>query len=99
MQTRMLTSFNVSFPVIFSGCSGVASASALNYVSWVTVGFIFQYVLRRRHSPWWSKYNYVLSAALDSGVAISAVLIFFILQYPKNGEIGLNNIRVWWGNT
>jgi hypothetical protein len=40
-----------------------------------------------------------LSAALDSGVAVSAVLIFFILQYPKNGDIGINNIQVWWGNS
>jgi len=41
----------------------------------------------------------VLSAALDSGVAVSVVLIFFCLQYPKNGTIGLNTIQTWWGNT
>jgi hypothetical protein len=41
----------------------------------------------------------VLSAALDSGVAIGVVLIFFLLQYPKNGTIGANNIQKWWGNT
>jgi hypothetical protein len=41
----------------------------------------------------------VLSAALDSGVAVSAVLIFFILQYPQNGNIGLHTIQSWWGNT
>jgi hypothetical protein len=45
------------------------------------------------------KYNYVLSAALDSGVAIGVVLIFFCLQYPKNGTIGSDNVQVWWGNT
>lgn len=41
----------------------------------------------------------VLSAALDSGVAISAILIFFCLQYPMNGDIGKNTIQTWWGNT
>lgn len=41
----------------------------------------------------------VLSAALDSGVAISAVVIFFCLQYPRNGTVGANNIVTWWGNT
>lgn len=46
-------------------------------VPWAIVGFIFQFVIRRRHFAWWSKYNYVLSAALDSGVAISIVVIFF----------------------
>jgi hypothetical protein len=26
------------------------------------------------------------------------VIIFFVLQYPKNGAIGLNTIQKWWGN-
>ena len=41
----------------------------------------------------------VLSAALDSGVAISAILIFFCLQYPRNNTIGADTIQTWWGNT
>ena len=86
--------FNFSFLVIFSGTGYIPPASAVNYVPWAIVGFIFQYVIRRRHFSCWTKYSYVLSAALDSSVAIAAVLIFFILQYPKNGDIGLNNIQV-----
>lgn len=94
-----INSWLVSFPVIFNGTGYIPPASAVNYVPWTIVGFIFQYVIRRRHFSWWTKYNYVLSAALDSGVAISVVLIFFILQYPMNGAIGLNTIQKWWGNT
>ena len=41
----------------------------------------------------------VLSAGLDAGYAIGLVLIFFTLQYPKNGEIGINTVQAWWGNT
>jgi hypothetical protein len=41
----------------------------------------------------------VLSAALDAGVAVGMVLVFFLLQYPKNGTIGANTIQMWWGNT
>ena len=41
----------------------------------------------------------VLSAALDSGVAIAVIVIFFTLQYPRNGDIGENTIMTWWGNT
>jgi hypothetical protein len=26
-------------------------------------------------------------------------VIFFALQYPKNGTIGMNSIQNWWGNT
>ncbi|KAJ7767859.1 OPT oligopeptide transporter [Mycena maculata] len=86
-------------PVIFNGTGAIPPATALNYVPWAAVGFIFQYVIRRRHFSWWTKYNYVLSAALDSGVAVGILVIFFCLQYPRNGTIGLTNIQVWWGNT
>jgi len=89
----------VNFPVIFNGTGLIPPATAINYVPWAAVGFIFQYVIRRRHFSWWTKYNYVLSAALDSGVAISIVVIFFCLQFPKNGKIGADNIQKWWGNT
>ncbi|CAK5262981.1 unnamed protein product [Mycena citricolor] len=89
----------VNFPVIFTGTGLIPPASAINYVPWAIVGFIFQYVIRRRHFNWWTKYNYVLSAALDGGVAVSAVFIFFVLQYPRSGTIGANTIQTWAGNT
>ncbi|EPQ50620.1 small oligopeptide transporter [Gloeophyllum trabeum ATCC 11539] len=89
----------VNMPVIFTGTGLIPPASAVNYVPWAIVGFIFQYVIRRRHFAWWTKYNYVLSAALDSGVAVSIVVIFFCLQYPRNGTIGANTLAKWWGNT
>jgi len=89
----------VNFPVIFNGTGLIPPATAINYVPWAAVGFIFQYVIRRRHFSWWTKYNYVLSAALDSGVAVCIIVIFFALQFPKNGTIGVTNIAQWWGNT
>jgi len=67
----------VNWPVILSGVGLIPPASAVNYVPWAIVGFIFQYVIRRRHFSWWTKYNYVLSASMDSAVAISIVVIFF----------------------
>lgn len=66
-----------SFPVIFSGTAAIPPATAVNYVPWAIIGFIFQFVIRRRHFSWWAKYNYVLSAALDAGVAIGALFVFF----------------------
>jgi hypothetical protein len=36
---------------------------------------------------------------LDAGYAISLLVIFFALQFPENGAIGLNTIQTWWGNT
>ncbi|KAI0916710.1 hypothetical protein AcW1_010236 [Taiwanofungus camphoratus] len=84
---------------MFSGLNMIPPATALNYIPWAIVGFLFQYVIRRRRFPFWAKYNYVLSAALDAGTSISTILIYFCLQYPQNGRIGEHNILQWWGNT
>ncbi|KIK65895.1 hypothetical protein GYMLUDRAFT_38376 [Collybiopsis luxurians FD-317 M1] len=86
-------------PVIFNGTQMLPPATGINYVPSAIVGFIFQYLIRRRHFSWWTKYNYVLSAALDSGLAMSVVIIYFTLQYPRDGTIGQSTILSWWGNT
>ena len=41
----------------------------------------------------------VLSAGLDAGYAIGLMIVFFALQYPKNGTIGQSSVLSWWGNT
>lgn len=84
----------INIPVLFSGISMIPPATGINYSSWLLVGFFFQWFMRRYHFRWWMRYNYILAAGLDSGVAISLVFIFFTLQLPKGG-ITLN----WWGNT
>lgn len=57
---------------------------------------LVEYVIRRRNFRWWSKFNYVLSAGLDSGTILAVVFIFLTLQLPfSNGGVNL----VWWGNT
>ncbi|KAI0044897.1 OPT oligopeptide transporter [Auriscalpium vulgare] len=100
LQKKFPTSFiKYINPVILSGTGAIPPATAVNYVPWALVGFIFQYLIRRRAFSWWTKYNYVLAAALDAGTAISIVVIFFCLQFPRNGTIGENSILSWWGNT
>ncbi|KAJ3576811.1 hypothetical protein NP233_g147 [Leucocoprinus birnbaumii] len=89
----------LNFPLIFSGVGQIPPAAAVNYVPWAIVGFIFQYVVRRRHFSYWAKYNYVLSAALDAGTAIGVILVYFCLQYPFDGKTTLSSVRGWWGNT
>jgi OPT family small oligopeptide transporter len=57
----------------------------------IILSFIFMYWLPRHRLAWWEKYNYVLSAALTAGVALSGLVIFFAVGYnPK--------ILRWWGN-
>ncbi|CCH42883.1 Oligopeptide transporter [Wickerhamomyces ciferrii] len=58
--------------------------------------FFFSHYIKRRYIAWFEKYNYVLSAALDAGVAFSAVIIFFAVQYhPKYVDWWGNNVTAW----
>lgn len=90
-NTRLKT---VNIPLLLNGANTIPPALGINFSSWFVVAFIFQYLVRRRNFRWWSKYNYILSAALDSGTLTSVLFIFFTLQFPKNGNIQVN----WWGN-
>ncbi|KAK7682527.1 hypothetical protein QCA50_014327 [Cerrena zonata] len=90
----------INFPIFFLGAAAwVPPASGVNFIPWTIVGYVFNHVIRRRYFGWWTKYNYVLSAALDAGVAVSGVLIYFCFQYPSHGTIGKSTIGQWWGNT
>ncbi|KAH7883260.1 OPT oligopeptide transporter protein-domain-containing protein [Phlebopus sp. FC_14] len=83
----------VSTPVVLNGVSYIPPAAGINYSAWFATGFVFQYLVRKRNFAWWSKFNYVTSAALDSGTVLSALVIFFTLDFPKGG-VYIN----WWGN-
>ncbi|GAA5804072.1 hypothetical protein HPULCUR_009558 [Helicostylum pulchrum] len=83
---------HVSIPVFMLGPTPYPPAPTNVAPCWALVGFIFNYVIKRKANAWWKKYNYVLSAALDSGVAICAIIIFFAFQ---NTEV---HFPTWWGN-
>ncbi|KAF8522157.1 OPT oligopeptide transporter [Hysterangium stoloniferum] len=84
----------INMPVFLNGPSRIPPATGINYSSWFAVGFVFQYLIRTRNFAWWSKFNYILSAALDSGTGLSICAVFFFLQFPAGG-VSLN----WIGNT
>ncbi|TDL22401.1 glutathione transporter [Rickenella mellea] len=85
----------INIPLFFSVLPNVAVISPVSVAAWLTVGVIFQWYMRRKHFSWWSRYNYILSAALDAGVALAGVVIFLVLQLPRGGTINFS----WWGNT
>jgi hypothetical protein len=77
----------ISTPVLLNGVSYIPPATGINYSSWFLVGFIFQYLVRTRNFAWWRKFNYVTSAALDSGKSFffCACLMswLFIIMYSQ----------------
>jgi OPT family oligopeptide transporter len=82
----------VNMPVLLGAANQWPPAIAVSYTSWFLTGFIFNYCIFKYRQRWWQRYNYVLSAALDTGVAFAGPLIFFTLLYGnKSGP-------KWWGN-
>ncbi|XP_052196963.1 oligopeptide transporter 7-like isoform X2 [Diospyros lotus] len=81
----------VTMPLIFGATINMLPATAVNYTSWIIVGFISGFVAYRRYREWWRRHNYLLSGALDTGLAFMAVLLFLCLGMHK---IDLN----WWGS-
>ncbi|KAL4618541.1 hypothetical protein ACB092_06G018400 [Castanea dentata] len=81
----------INMPIIIGATSGMPPTRAVNYWAWGAVGIFFNFYIYRKFKAWWARHTYVLSAALDAGVAFLGIMLFFTLQ-SKN-VIGPE----WWG--
>ncbi|KAJ2318500.1 hypothetical protein IWW52_002524 [Coemansia sp. RSA 2704] len=82
---------HVYIPVILSGIVGLPPMPPVDFPMWFLFGFIFNFVIHRYWHAWWQKYNFTLSAGLDSGLALSGILQFLALAQ--------NGLKLdWWGN-
>ncbi|KAL8934263.1 MAG: hypothetical protein Q9216_005992 [Gyalolechia sp. 2 TL-2023] len=82
----------INLPILFGSLSWIPPATGLNFTSWAVTCFVFNSLIRRRKPQWWGKYTMTLSAALDSGLAIGVVVIFFGVLFP-----GWMKGFTWWG--
>ncbi|OCT51760.1 Glutathione transporter [Cladophialophora carrionii] len=82
----------INLPVLFGSLSWIPPATGLNFSIWAVVCFVFNSFLRRRAPGWWGKYTMTMSAALDSGLAFSLLIVFFGFVYP-----GWTDSFSWWG--
>ncbi|KAE8055073.1 hypothetical protein FH972_011939 [Carpinus fangiana] len=81
----------INMPVLIGATGNMPPATAVNYTTWIIVGFLSGFVAYRYRPDWWRRHNYVLSGALDAGLAFMGVLLYFCL--------GLEDISLsWWGN-
>ncbi|ONK69349.1 uncharacterized protein A4U43_C05F21930 [Asparagus officinalis] len=81
----------INMPIILGASGNMPPARSVNYIMWFVMGMLFNIVVYRRFKGWWARHNYVLSAALDAGVAFMAILTYFAL-----GIKDINGIE-WWG--
>ncbi|KAI0784380.1 OPT oligopeptide transporter [Abortiporus biennis] len=61
----------------------------------MVIGIFSQWWVRTRYPRWFTKYNYIVAAALDGGTQV----ISFILNFAVFGASGTaHNFPQWWGN-
>lgn len=77
--------------VIIGGLFNYAPYNLSYFIPGLYVSFAFNHYIKRKYSGWWEKYTYILSSALDAGVAFGGIIIFFAIWYK---DVNLN----WWGN-
>ncbi|KAF5674560.1 sexual differentiation process isp4 [Fusarium heterosporum] len=79
-------------PVVLLAGGMVWAPYNLSYI-WpaIPIGWFSWIYVRKRYIAFWAKYNYILSAAFSAGIAMSALVMFFALQY---NDVNLD----WWGN-
>lgn len=78
--------------LFFGGAELIPSVTGYNFSTWFVTAAIFNYFIHRKYTAWWRKYNLVSSIALDAGVAIAAILIYFCVVYT-----GASKHYHWWG--
>lgn len=86
----------VNIPMILIGLVTMPGTNT----SWITVSFIIilvsQGYIKKRHSAWFARHNYLISAALDSGTSL---MVFFISIALYGGASGITyDFPIWWGN-
>lgn len=81
----------INMPIIIGATGGMPPARSVNYITWGIVGIFFNFYVYKKFKGWWARHNYILSAALDAGVAFMGIVIYFTLQ--SKDIFGPD----WWG--
>lgn len=79
-------------PIMLGAMGWLPPATPLSFSTWGLVALLFNHVLRRRFQGWWRTYNYITAAALDAGLVLATIVIFFAITLPGVA------IPQWWGN-
>lgn len=80
--------------VLWAGALNWTGGNNLSYATnGLYISFIFMYYIKRHYRAWWEKYNYLLEAGFDVGVAISGIFQTLVLGFGENVSIN------WWGNS
>ncbi|KAI0811002.1 OPT oligopeptide transporter [Irpex lacteus] len=85
--------FNTSIIMQYSCYLSVGINTSVNPS--MVIGIFSQWWVRTRYPRWFTKYNYIVAAALDGGTQV----ISFILNFAVFGAAGnAHDFPAWWGN-
>ncbi|PCH35316.1 OPT oligopeptide transporter [Wolfiporia cocos MD-104 SS10] len=85
--------FNTSIIMLYSCWLAVGINTQVNTV--MAIGIFVQWWVRTRYPRWFTKYNYIVAAAMDGGTQV----IMFILNFAIFGASGnAHTFPQWWGN-
>lgn len=73
-------------PVMLGAMGWLPPATPLSFSTWGIVALIFNHFIKKRFHGWWRQYNYVTAAALDAGLIISTIVIFFAIVSPVSNS-------------
>ncbi|KAJ1980345.1 hypothetical protein H4R33_005493 [Dimargaris cristalligena] len=82
---------HIHVPIVLGALDAFPPGPALVYPMWFLACYILNYWVHDRYHEWWERLGFIFSVALDSGLAVAGLVIFFAFQSP-----GL--ILSWWGN-
>lgn len=63
--------------------------------TYMALGILSQWWVRTRYPRWFTKYNYIVAAALDGGTQIVVFILNFALFGAAGHPVAFPN---WWGN-
>lgn len=82
-------------PIITQYSAWLTVGINTSILSSVIIGIISQYYVRRKYPRWFTKYNYIISGAIDGGTQV----MVFILSFAVFGAAGTaHDFPTWWGN-
>ncbi|ODQ82773.1 hypothetical protein BABINDRAFT_178904 [Babjeviella inositovora NRRL Y-12698] len=82
----------INGPVFFTGSGNIPPSTLYNYSLYFVTCYVFNSYIKDNFKKFHTKYNNVISAGFDAGVALSIIIIFLCVVYP-GGKLN------WWGNT
>lgn len=82
----------VAFPILLHGMNAAPQTPTNIILSGFIAAYLSQKWAKEKKPKWFAKYNYVLSAALDAGTSINA-LVVFVLSVTVLKVLPMPN---WW---